>query len=355
MTDDGRLTGARQQSRNWASSIPRLLESLFRLDRPLVAPAVAPARFDLVVVASILLGLLAGIATSMLPSTITLGGVGVGDIGPPLVGTKLFLDGQSPYQVRLGAVAITLYPFTTSIALAPLLLLAPKLWAPAFVAVITALLAFSILVRGEPWRLLMLLSVPYWSAVYSVQWSPVFAAALLLPALLPVAVVKPQLGLVLALSGRWRRRELVVAFAFVAISVALLPSWPILWIRQGRLAEYAGRSPVLLGIGVLLLSAAFLWRDGRARLLLGMSLIAQRYFYDQLLLFLIPRNATQMLVLLGASWAGALTAYDRRWWVPASGVQETSVWHVAVITIFLPCLVMVWLDRKRPVPDAPAA
>jgi len=183
--------------------------------------------------------------------------------------------------------------------------------------------------------------------VLSVQWSPLFAAALLLPALLPVAVVKPQLGVVLALAGRWRVRELAVVASFLLLSVVLLPSWPLQWIRQGKLDQYEGRIPILVGAGVLLASCLFLWRSGRGRLVLGMSLIGQRYFYDQLLLFLVPKNVVEMIVLLSTSWAGAAACYGLGWYVPVSGVQDPRVWHATIATIFLPCLVMVWMEKAR--------
>lgn len=325
----------------------RWLADLLRVDRPLLPDIAASPRPWVVLSGTILVGVLAGLAAYLLPHPITLGGVGVGDIGPPAISGKLFLDGASPYQVTLKGVAITLYPFTTSLALMPLLLVSPKLWAPLFAAIVSAALAWAILRRGEPWRLLIFLSLPFWSALYSVQWSPLFAAALLAPAFLPAAAVKPQLGVVLALCGRWTRTNIAATIAFVALSVVLLPVWPLQWIRQGRFDLYEGRSPVLVGIGIVLLSCLFLWRDGRGRLLLAASIVSQRYFYDQLLLFVIPRNAMQMVMLLAASWAGAAVCYGAGWWVPKSGVQEATVWHATIVTIFLPCLAMVWVDRVK--------
>lgn len=320
------------------------LSAFLRTDEPLVGPARPRYPLARTLSLAVLIGILAGAVSTFIPHPITLGGVGVGDIGPPVVSGKLYLDGRSPYQVSLKGVEITLYPFTTSLALSPLLLLSPQWWAPVFVVIVSAALAFAILTRGEIWRLLVFLSLPFWSAIHSVQWSPLFTAALLLPALLPVAIVKPQLGVVLAVSGRWRRRDVIVAATFFLLSVVLLPTWPMQWLRQGRLDQYEGRIPLLIGVGIVGVTCVYLWRNGRARLLLVMSIISQRYYYDQLLLFLIPRGPVQMAVLVATSWTGAAICWFAGWWVPASGVQDARVWQMTTASIFLPCLVMVWME-----------
>ena len=82
----------------------------------------------------------------------------------------------------------------------------------------TAAFAWALAAGRAWWRLAALLSVPFLMALYSVQWSPLFTAALLVPALLPLAVVKPQLGLALAAAGRWTWRTVVTAAGIVVAS-----------------------------------------------------------------------------------------------------------------------------------------
>src|SRR5215212_3153186 len=126
-----------------------------------------------------------------MPHPIRLGGVGVGDIGLPLAGIAQFEAGGSPYDIRLRGHAPALYPFTTMLMLWPLKLV-PLRWAvPLFVGLSSSALAFAIARKGEPWQLLMFLSPAFWSAVQSVQWSPLLTAAVLLPPLLPLALAKP--------------------------------------------------------------------------------------------------------------------------------------------------------------------
>ena len=219
-----------------------------------------PLSLKIRIAAAVAAGLIAAVVSAAMTHPIRFQGDWVGDIGPPIVGVKLYLDGVSPYAFSLREGAITLYPFTTSVVLSPFLLIPTVLWAPLFSSLTTALLAFGIVSKGRPWQLLALLSPCYMTAMHSVQWSPVLTASLMLPLLLPLAVVKPQIGLVLAASGEWRPVPIGIAIGIVALSIALLPTWPLAWIAQGNLELYAGTAPFTIVPGFLLLSSGFLWR-----------------------------------------------------------------------------------------------
>jgi hypothetical protein len=292
------------------------------------------------------IGAAAAWAAAVMPHPIRMGGVEVGDIGLPLAGLAQLEAGRSPYDVGLRGHKTALYPLTTMIVLRPLRLF-PLTWVvPLFVGLSAAALAYAIARNGKPWQLLLFLTPAWWSAVHSVQWSPLFTAAILLPALLPIAAVKPQLGLVLAVSGRWSRWTLGAAAALVAVSLLVRPSWPLEWIRRGNLETFNGVSPVTVLPGFLLLLAAVAWRRREGRLLLAMSLIVQRYFYDQLPLYLVAKTWRQMVLLLATSWivAGVLLSGN----APnlMSGEQTVEVWRAVIASVFLPALGIVLYNER---------
>lgn len=296
---------------------------------------------------AVAIGAIVAAVTALMPHPIRLNGIGVGDIGLPLVGFDQWVHGGSPYNVQLRGNATALYPFTTMLALSPLTLLGVVFAAPVFNGLTSAGLGYAIARHDRPWRFLVFATPCYWSAIHSVQWSPLLMAALLLPALLPFAAVKPQMGLSLLLAGKWTLRTLAFTAAFVLLSVILLPSWPVVWLQMGKLGTYNGRIPLVVIPGFLLVAAALLWRRREGRLLLGLAVTPQRYFYDQLSLFLVPQSLRQMLVLVTASWGVAVLAVAAGWWEISSGEQDARVWIATVIGVYLVALAIAgWNERN---------
>lgn len=316
----------------WPALLPQLPSEPIRGMSPQVIPRL---------VASICIGICAAVVTDMLPQAITIQGVAIGDIGPPLVGLQRALHGDSPYDILLRSGPLALYPFTTMLVLAPFLLLPITAVAPVFCGVSSSVLSWALLTGGHWWRLMAFLSVPYLMALYSVQWSPLFLAALLLPPLLPIALVKPQLGIALLAAGKWNRWSLVATSAILLLSLILRPTWPIEWIQSGVTRFYDSRVPLLIAPGLLLAAAVFFVRSARGRLVLTMALIPQRFYYDQLLLFFIPTSWRQMVFLLVISWTGAAWSLHTGAWNPASGYQIDAVWRVVVWTLYLPALAIL--------------
>ena len=303
-------------------------------------------RAHLPVVLAVAIGLSAAFAAAVMRHPIRLGGVEVGDIGLPLAGIAQFQAGGSPYELRLRGHSHPYYPFTTMVALWPLTLVPLRLAVPSFVGLCAALLAYAIARRGELWQLLMFLSPAYWASVQSVQWSPALAAALLLPALLPLMLVKPQLGVVLAVSGKWSKWPLIGTLAFGVLSLLIWPVWPLEWLRHGNLRTFIGTSPVTVLPGILLLLAAIAWSTREGRLLLAMSLVAQRYFYDQLPLYLVARTWRQMVLLLVTSWGMVAVLLQMGLVDTMSGMQHVAVWRALVICLFLPALAIVLYNER---------
>lgn len=86
-----------------------------------------------------------------------------------------------------------------------------------------------------------------------------------------------------------------------------------------------------------------------------MSVVMQRYFYDQLPLFLQPATLRQMLILLVSSWAAVGVSAAEGWWRVAGGRQDSRTWTAVVIGTYLPALVMTLWNERRPARDEQVA
>ena len=154
-------------------------------------------------------------------------------------------------------------------------------------------------------RATLFVSAPFLLAISLGQWSPLLLGAVLVPGASWLLVAKPNVGLAAWLANpRWKTALAILLFT--ALSVAIYPTWPASWLRN-----LAGREEKLIPMfqpgGFVLLSALVAWRRADGRLLLTMSLIPQAlFFYDQLLLWLIPRTLRQSLVLSIASFCAFL-------------------------------------------------
>jgi hypothetical protein len=112
----------------------------------------------------------------------------------------------------------------------------------------------------------------------------------------------------------------------------------------GNFHQYARFIPLLVFPGPLLALTLFRNRSNDARLLLLMALVPQRWFYDMLILWIIPKSWRELSVTVLISWAAGIW----RWYhVPHS---FTEVGRIAVIFLYLPMLAIV-LFRTESVPD----
>ncbi len=244
---------------------------------------------------SMAIGLLAGVLCTRYQIQWHRGG---GDV---YYATRLILDllaDRDPYAYTDTPSA---YPLTAGLVTAPLALFSPEVGAGLFFGISSALLAFGLTRDQQWWRLLIFLVWPYWQALITVQWSPLLMGVALFPALLPLTLAKPHIGLPIALTYiTWRRALACVVFGL--ISLVLLPNWPLRWLlHQGAPEQYI--PPLFrLPLGPLLLVALLCWREERARFLLLFSAMPQRLFYDVFVLWLLPQSCRQLLSLVGLSW-----------------------------------------------------
>ena len=228
------------------------------------------------------------------------------------------------------------YPLPAALVGLPFVALRPEIAGGAFYGMSSALMAFGLSRHGYD-RLLVFLAYPYWAGLIAAQYVPLIFASAFLPLLLPAALIKPQLGLPVALTSGTRRGLLACA-GVLAITLIVFPRWPLAWV--GSVHEYVRFVPILLFPGPLLVLALLRYRERDAQLLLLMSLMPQRWFYDPLILWLIPKTRREILGTAAFSWILAIW----RWYHYPHSHLEVGRW--IILFIYLPMLVMV-LRRPR--------
>ena len=298
--------------------------------------------------ASLAVGAFAGVwaAASLSKS----GEVG-GDFTWPWRAARALCDGRNPYEVirptgPFPYDAFFKYPLPAAIVALPVAPLGGEAAAGVFVAASLALLTWA-LTREAPadglesrWPLL--LSGCVLSAVRSAQWSPLLAAALLLsPWAVGLGVVKPNLGAAM-FAARPSWRAAAAGGLLVALSLAVLPSWPADWLRVLRGLEDHYRAPVAGGPGVLaagpaLLAVLLRWRRPEARLLAALVCVPQvPTYYDQLLVpVVVARTRAESLLLAVPSLAAAAYLFSR----PQATHNQAAVG--VLISVYLPAAVLV--------------
>jgi len=235
---------------------------------------------------------------------------------------------QNPYDTPLEQ-----YPLTAGLFALPFLRLQPEIAAGIFWGISSALLAFGLTRHGYT-RLLIFLAYPYWAGILTVQWSPIIAASAFFPVLLPVTMAKPQVGLPVLLA-RFSCRGLLACAVVGILSIAVMPSWPVLWLKQT--GNYQHFFPLLVLPGPLLLLALFRYRDRDVLLLLSSAVMPQRWFFDSFTLWLIPQSRREIVWTVFFSWGAGIW----RWYHIPHTFAEVGRW--TVILFYLPMLVVVLL------------
>jgi hypothetical protein len=243
------------------------------------------------------------------------------------------LAGQNPYDTPWEQ-----YPLTAGLFALPFVRLQPETAAAVFYGVSSAVLALG-LTRHSYRGLMIFLAYPYWAGLLTVQWSPIIAASALFPLLLPLTMAKPQIGLPVFLT-RATPRGVVACLVVGALSLAVMPRWPLLWIAQT--SRYEHFVPLLIFPGPLLLLAVLRYRDRDAILLLLAACMPQRWFFDSFILWLIPQSRREIVWTVFFSWGAGLW----RWYHIPHNFTEVGRW--AVFFLYLPMLAVVLFRKNRP-------
>ena len=237
-----------------------------------------------------------------------------------------------------------LYPLTSAVGVIPLTLLPLSAARLAFAVTTATLYVYALAFQpGSRWRYVTVLSKPFQAALLVGQSSFLLASMVLLPEAFLFAAMKPNIAAAVLLASP-KRRALLFAmaggFALLAVSLALQPRWPFEWLAMVRADPYR-RSAVGQSGGFLLLLAVLRWRRPEARLLLTLALVPQTLgMYDGLVLFAIPRRASEFIALVALSHF----AFLRTFFNPHLTSMDAYVAATAAAVahwLFLPTLLIV--------------
>lgn len=257
--------------------------------------------------------------------------LGAGDFNWTIWAAQDLLAHRNPYQRYM-----QLYPIPCAIFGLPFVWMPPAVAGGVFYGISTALMVFGLTREGYH-RLLVFLAYPYWAGLITAQWTPLIVASAFVPLLLPATLAKPQLGLPVLLT-RATRRGLFACAIVAALSFLVLPRWPWLW--ASNLHLYARFFPLLILPGPLLALALLRYRERDARLLLLMAIAPQRWFYDMLILWLIPKSRREFVFTALLSWGAGIW----RWYHQPANIAQVG--RVSVIFIYLPMLLVVLLRNR---------
>jgi hypothetical protein len=235
------------------------------------------------------------------------------------------------------------YPLPAVLVALPFSLLPLTLARAAFMGVSAGLLAYGV-ARSAWWPLIGLAGGQMFFALQSVQCTPLFAAAVLIPALQVLWAVKPTTGLTLfAAYPNWR--TVLGGSLLVALSFLAWPHWMDGWLAAARIAPH--RPAILRPGGILLLLALLRWRlpEGRQHAELAFMPLSPHH-YEAVPLMLAARSRREMLVLAVCGTIG----------LAASAVTPHTVgpdhgpipWAVVFLTGYLPALVVVLRHANVP-------
>ena len=261
----------------------------------------------------------------------------------PWAAARYLLDGNDPYVMLPGGLpepfeTPLLYPLPTVLAVVPFARLSMAAAGGIVMGISSALLSFVLSQRGWA-RLWMLASAPFVMAVSLGQWSPLVVVAALQPAVGALAALKPNIGLA-AFAYRPTRGMVIGGIVVVALSLLVLPQWPLEWLHAVRsLPGHPAPLLIARGAGFVVLLAGLRWRAPEARLLLVSACIPQLpFFSDQLPLMLVARTRTELVALTALSQVGFLA------WFMFLSNDEAYVPKAApyvLAFIFLPALILV--------------
>jgi hypothetical protein len=266
---------------------------------------------------------------------------GAGDFKWSYLAGQDLLAGRDPYRHPPHAEWI---PYPLPAALVGLLFtpLPMSVAAAAFFGLSSGLLTFG-LSRKSYLPLLAFLAAPYWVSLTWAQWTPLIVAAAFFPVISAVIVIKPHIAAPVVITHLSRVAVVASAVLFL-ISLAIYPTWPLKWISQ--LAAFQRYFALLTIPGPLLLLALKRWRDPDARLLLLASIFPQRWFYDALILWLIPKTRKEFLITALTSWIAWVW---RLFHMPTTMLELGSI---CVLCFYLPMLVIVLRRPRNPHPDS---
>jgi hypothetical protein len=263
---------------------------------------------------------------------------------------RALFAGRNPYQeigpgLHFDWPAPLYYPLTAAIAVSPFSLVDRRIAAILFAAIASGAFVWAATRRSLA-PAVVITSASAALAAETVQWSPLLGAAFGIPWLGVLLAAKPTIGLAI-FAARPTRMAVVGGTLLVAISIALLPTWPREWLtalRHTSLGMEGGTpyfAPITTAGGALAMLALLRWRRPEARLVLALACVPQTpLLYETVPLFLVPTTITEGGALWLGSWLAAV-------WVSAGGPYANDLARFTVSAraigwcLYLPCVIMI--------------
>ncbi len=273
------------------------------------------------------------------------------DFGQVWFAARMILRGVNPYPLVGPGLAYDwpwplLYPIPAAIVAIPFTPL-PLAWSSvAFMVVGGSAFAWALMEHGYGPLFGFLGGGLHYAAEVG-QWSPLFAASLVVPWIGFFFLAKPTIGFAMfvARPSWW---PIVGGILLAAVAFVIQPTWVSDWLRavhtnnQNWLPYTPYISPVLSPGGFLALLSLLRWRRPEARLIAALACVPQTpVLYETVPLFLVPRTFWQAAALVACSYAQHHVA---QWLTPAqSALGENSVLAGTLLVLFLyaPCVLMV--------------
>lgn len=260
-------------------------------------------------------------------------------------GARELLSGRNPYLAIGPGRSFDyewplLYPVPALLVASPFALLPLEYARAAFAGASTAILTWALLADGTPFRLPVLLSVPFAFAILRGQWSPWLLAGFWWAPGSFSYVAKPSLGAaVFAARPRW-----VAVFggcALILLGLAVQPDWPRAWLNALRGATTL--VPITqIAAGWIPLLALARWRLPEARLVALTACVPQTFVhYEAIYAFAVVRTRTECLSLAVLSaigyGIGALRPYPP---VLADAMRQHGPWMF--LLLYAPAVFLLW-------------
>ena len=232
------------------------------------------------------------------------------------------------------------YPIVASFVAIPLAGLPDQLAGAAFIGLSSGFLGY-VLIKKERWRLGLLLSAPAFVTIYTAQWSFLIAAIVFIPSLQFLLICKPNIGT----PGFFYKPTKIGIISIILgllISIIIYPTWVIDWINTlGYTARYH-LTPANSILIVFLVFCLLQYKKPEGRLLSVMLIAPQSmFFYDQLLLWLIPKTRVELWLMNILSWVGYILWRINLRGLPDTGQYVPSAYPFVLWLIYFPAIVIL--------------
>jgi hypothetical protein len=284
-----------------------------------------------------------------------------GDFGQIWFAARALLSGGDPYDLIGPGKPFAMdfsfrYPLPAVLVAVPMTPLNDYVASGLVIGLGLGCLAWALMRNGHA-PLLGLMSAAIASALSSVQWSPLLAAATVLAPLGVLYVAKPTIGLAMFIArpSRW---AIVGGIGLMVVAFLIQPNWLAQW--RNALTDRTGTATLALHPGgALALLALIKWRRPEARMLAVLACVPMTpALYETVPLLLIPRRWWEAALLVAASygvagWVMRMPLRDIRDYAP---LMATSADAIALTLLPLATFMVLrrpnegsipaWLERR---------